>query len=134
MSTIPGYIATLSVDGQAINGFSSDATLTLNNEILDKTTLGVSERVKIPGLQDGSWTAAMHLDTAGIVALQAAFASTTPVAFVFRAGAVGAPNDAGQYTGDCIIGDYEVTGSVDDNWSLNIDAEITGPVPFTAPV
>ena len=133
MSFIPGYIATLSVDGQVINQVTSDAGLNLVNETLDKTTLGVSHRVKVPGLQDGSWSAQMHLDTASIVALQAAYDSTVAVTFVFRPGALGA-NDAGQWAGSCIIASFDVTGVVDDNWSLAIDAEITSKPVYTAPV
>ena len=133
MSFIAGYIATLTVDGQAIAPITSDAALNLTNETLDKTVLGNPERTYITGLQDGTWTAAMHLDTASIVALQAAFDSTVPVAFVFRPGALGA-NDAGQWAGDCIIESMDIPGAVDDNWSINLDCQITGAVTYTAPV
>ena len=133
MAFIPGYLATISVDGTAINVFSSDASLSLTNEVLDKTTLGVPERVFITGLQSGTMDVTMHTDTAGIVSIQQAFVSTTPVTFVFRPGALGT-HDAGQYSGDAIITDQTHQGAVDDNWSTTLSLQITGVVLYTAPV
>ena len=133
MTFIPGYLSTISVNGNAINVFSSDASLTLVNEVLDKTTLGVPERVFIPGLQTGTMDASMHTDTAGQVEIQAAFVSGVPVTFVFRAGALGT-HDAGQYSGDAIITDMTQSGGIDDNWSTTLSLQITGPVAYTAPV
>ena len=132
MSFIPGYLATISVNGTALNVFSSDASLSQQNETLDKTTLGVPERVFITGLKTGTMDVTMHLDTAGIIGIQAAFDALDPVTFVFRPGELGG-NDAGEYTGDCIITDMTINGAVDDNWSVDIATQLTGPVPFTAP-
>ncbi len=133
MSFIPGYIASLTVGGGSVEIYSSDASLSLVNETIDKTTLGVSSRVRITGLQDASLDISMHLDTVGIISLQAAYASTVPVLFVFRPGALGV-NDAGQWNGSMIIESLEITGSVDDNWQMNISGPTTGPVVYTAPV
>ncbi len=133
MSFIAGYIATLTVDGGTVEIFTSDATLSLTNETLDKTTLGVSNRAYITGLQDGSIDISMHLDTAGIVIIQGAYDNTLPVAFVFRPGALGV-NDAGQWAGSFIMSTMDITGSVDDNWSMNISGQVTGAVTYTAPV
>ena len=132
MAPIPGYLATITIAGQAINIFSSDASLSLTNEVLDKTTLGTPERVFITGLQSGTMDINMHTDTAGVVAIQAAFASTTPVTFVFRPGAL-VTHDAGQYSGDAIITDQTHSGAVDDNWSTTLSLQITGVVLYTAP-
>lgn len=130
---VQGYFAEITIDSASLEGFTSDATLTLTNETLDKTTLGVSNRQYIVGLQDGSVSAQMHLDTAGIVAVQAAYTKTDPVTFVFRPGQLGGP-DAGEWAGNMVITDLEVTGSVDDNWQMNLSGQITGPVTYTAPV
>jgi len=130
---VQGYFATLTVNGAPLEVYTSDATLTLTSETLDKTTLGVSNRQYIPGLHDGTVAVQMHLDTAGVVAVQAAFAATAPVTFVFRPGKLGGP-DAGQWDGDMIVTDIEITGSVDDNWQMNLSGQITGDVTFTAPV
>ena len=134
MAFIQGYIATLEVPaGSPINQWASDAGLTLNNETLDKTTLGSPERVFIPGLQSGSMTVTMHLDSASLVQLQAAFAATTVVGWLFRPGQLGT-HDAGQYTGEGIIDDMTIAGSVDDNWTVSISITVSGPVAFTQPV
>ena len=133
MAFIQGYFATLEVPlGSPINQWASDASLTLNNETLDKTVLGNPERVFIPGLQSGSMTATMHLDSAALVQLQAAYAATTVVGWKFRPGQVG-PNDAGEYAGTGILDDMTISGSVDDNWTVAISITTSGAVAFTAP-
>ena len=133
MSFIAGYISTLVVDGQNVEIYSSDATLSLTNETLDKTTLGLSNRQYITGLQDGTVNIDMHVDTASMPLLQASYASTSPVAFTFRPGELGA-NDAGQWAGELIIESLDINGSVDDNWSVGLSGQITGAVTYTAPV
>ncbi len=133
MSFIQGYLATITIDGASVEIFASDATLSLTNETLDKTTLGVSNRQYITGLQDGSIDISMHLDTVGIVAMQGAYAKTVPVTFVFRPGELGTA-DAGQWSGSMIITELAVPGQVDDNWQMNISGQITGSVLYTAPV
>jgi len=129
---VQGYIATLTVNSTDVEIYSSDASLTLTADTLDKTTLGVVNRQYIPGLQDGSLSISMHLDTTGVSAIQGSFGSTTPVPFVFRPGKVGGP-DAGQWVGTMIITDFEIGGSVDDNWQMNINGQVTGAVTYTQP-
>jgi len=131
---IAGYISTLAIDGNVVSTYSSDATLSLTNETLDKTTLGVTNRQYIGGLQDGTLAISMHLDTAGIIDLQAAYQATAPVAFSFRPGKLGVGFDAGQWDGTFIMDTLDIVGSVDDNWQSNISGQITGPVAYTAPV
>ena len=132
MSFVQGYFLTLTVNGESFQDYTSSADLTLTNETLDKTTLGVSSRQYITGLQDGTISAQMHLDTAGVGLLQAAYSSTDPVTFVFRPGKLGGP-DAGQWIGGMIITDLTITGSVDDNWQANFSAQISGDVIYTQP-
>jgi len=135
LSFIPGYIASLTINGADLEPYASDASLTLNNDTLDKTTLGTPERVFIPGLQSGSIDIQMHLDTGGIVDIQAAFSAANTVAFVFRPGALGAGTDAGQWSGQCIIDTMGgIAATVDDNWSVAIGATISGPVSYTSPI
>ena len=129
---VQGYIAKLTVNGQDLEVFASDATLTLTNDVLDKTTLGITSRQYIPGLQDGTLGIQMHLDTAGVGLLQAAYAAAAEIPFVVRPGKVGGP-DAGEWAGTCIVTDLEITGSVDDNWQMNLAGQVTGPVTYTQP-
>jgi len=131
---IAGYISTLQIDGKAVHIYASDATLSLTNETLDKTTLGVSNRNYIPGLQDGSIDISMHLDTNGIVDVQAAYAATVPVTFTFRPGKLGTGFDAGQWDGTMIVTSFDIPGAVDDNWAMNISGQVTGAVTYTQPV
>jgi len=133
MAFIQGYLATITIDGTDLNVYSSDATLSLTNETIDKTTLGVSNRQYITGLQDGSIDISMHLDTDGIVSVQGAYDKTVPVTFVFRPGELGTA-DAGQWSGSMIITELAIPGQVDDNWQMNISGQVTGNVLYTAPV
>ena len=132
MAFIPGYLSTFSVNGSAINIYASDGSFSQTNEVLDKTTLGSPERVFITGLQSGTLDVTMHLDTTGAQELYAAFAATTPVAFVWRAGALGT-HDSGQDSGNCILTDLTENGAVDDNFSITMSAQVTGPVARTTP-
>jgi len=133
MAFVQGYLSNIVVDGTQINVFASDATLSLTNETIDKTTLGVSNRQYITGLQDGSLDVSMHLDTVGIIAMQAAYDKTVTVTFIFRPGALGSA-DAGQWSGAMIITELSIPGQVDDNWQMNISGQITGSVLYTQPV
>jgi len=134
MSFIAGYISTLQVDGVDVHLSANDATLSLTNETLDKTTLGSPQRVYIPGLQDGTVEISTHTNTDSASALQSAYSSTSPVSFVFRPGKLGAGFDAGQWTGTAIISSMDIAGAVDDNWSTSLSLQITGVVTYTAPV
>ena len=132
MGTIPGYLATITVNGNAVNVFSSDATLDQTTEVVDKTTLGVTARVFINGLQSGSMDVTMHTDTAGQVEINTAYAAASPVAWTFRMGALGT-HDAGAYDGNGIISDMSINGSVDDEWDTSFTLVTTGPINYTAP-
>ena len=133
MTYIPGYVATLTINGSDLEVFSSDAALNLTTEVLNKTTLGVVDAVFIPGLQGGTIDITMHTDTVGMVDIQAAYASTTEVAFVFRPGSLGAL-DAGSWAGVGILNDLTVGAAVDDNWATTISVQCSGPINYTPPV
>ena len=133
MSFIAGYISTLQVDGVDVHLSANDATLSLTNETLDKTVLGVTNRTYITGLQDGTVDISTHTNTDSASALQTAFSSTVPVTFVFRPGKLGAGFDAGQWAGTAIITSMDIVGAVDDNWATNLSLQITGVVTYTAP-
>lgn len=134
MSFIPGYLATISVDAQAINIWSTSASLTKTTNAIPTPVLGETHDTFINGKKATAMQATLHLDTAGLVALQAADDSTVPVVCVFRPGALGASTDAGSYTGDGIITEMVVAGGEDDNWSVDLSIQGTAVWPYTAPV
>ena len=133
MAFIPGYLATITVNGTALNIWSSDATLVKTTNAIVKTPLGSTHTRRANGVKDTSMSVSMHLDTAALVLLQAADDATDPVACVFRPGALGG-NDAGQYAGNGIITDMTINGPVDDNWSVSLEVEGDDEWPYTAPV
>ena len=113
--------------------WETDTTLDYTTDAIESTTIGVTHRTYINGLKDGTLTANMHMDTAGMVAMQAANDAAAPITYVMRPGELGVA-DAGQYAGDFIITDMSIAGAADDNWSISLSGQLTGIPAYTAPV
>lgn len=132
MGYIQGYIATISVDTTVVSPITSSATLALTRNAIDKTKLGQDRVTRLSALGDANLDVQMHLDTEQMVALNDAYESTVPVAYVFRPGALGT-HDAGQYAGDCIITDMSIAGDSEGEWDVSLNAECTGQYVYTQP-
>jgi hypothetical protein len=130
---IEGYLATITLDAVAYHPYSSDATLGLTRDAVDKTKLGEDRRTYISGLGDGTIDATLHLATEFAVAVQTAYDKTTPLAYLFRPGALGT-KDAGQYEGGAIITDFSQAGAADGEWDVTLTLQLTGQYTYTAPV
>ena len=133
MGYIAGYIATITINGQAYHPDTSSATLDLTRDTLERTKLGEDRRTYLSGLGDATLDASLHLNTDTAVALNLAYESTVPVGFVFRPGALGT-TDAGQYTGEIIVSDYSLAGDADGEWDVSLTGQGTGAIVYTAPV
>jgi len=133
MGYVPGYIATITVNGQAYNPDASSATYTLTRSALDKTKLGQDRNTFLSGLGSAALDMTLHLNTTTAVALNTAYETVDPVGFVFRPGALGT-HDAGQYSGDCIVTDYSMVGDADGEWDVQLTCQPTGAFTFTAPI
>jgi hypothetical protein len=133
MAFIQGYISSLTIGTDPVEGYTSSATLSYTTNPIDVTTLGLTNKTYLPGLKDGSIDFTMHLDTVGAGLIWASNESTVPVAYVFRAGALGA-KDSGSFSGEMLITDYSQVGNVDDNWVLNITGQLSGVPVYTQPV
>ena len=132
MSFIAGYLSSISVNGSALQQWSSDASLSKTTEAVDGTTLGLTHKKYVNGQKDTNMSVTMHLDTASLVLLQAADDSTTPIAVVFKPGE-NPDHDAGSYSGDGIITDLTIAGGFEDNWSVAMEVQGTAEWPYTAP-
>jgi len=128
-----GYLASITINSVSYEDFTSSATLSTTREALDRTKLGESRVTKTSGLGDGSLDVQLHLDTTVAAAIEAAYQATVPIAFVFRAGALGT-TDMGQHTGDAIIVDRSIAGDADGEWDCSLSLECTGDITYTAPV
>jgi predicted secreted protein len=134
MSYIAGYLATISVNGDPINQWSSQASLAKTTNAISVGTLGETHQVYANGKKDTVMTATLHLDTSGLVQLQAADDATTPVDCVFRPGAIGVNTDAGQYNGVGIITDMTIAGGSDSEWDVDLTVQGSQEWPYTAPI
>ena len=133
MAFIQGYLSSVSVNGTQLNIWQSAAELSKSTNAIPANTLGKTHNVYLNGKKDTAMNSTMHLDTASLVALQAADDATEPVACVFRPGELG-NKDAGQYNGDGIITEMRIGAQVDDNWVVDLAIQGTEEWPYTAPV
>lgn len=133
MSFSAGYLASITINGVSYEEFTSSATLSTTRAALDKTKLGQDRNTYLSGLGDGSLEVQMHLDTTVAAAIETAYQSTTPVAWVFRAGALGVA-DMGQHAGEGIITSRDIVGDADGEWDTSISIQATGDIAYTAPV
>ena len=133
MSFAAGYLASISINGVDYEDFSSSATLSTTRSALDKTKLGQDRNTYLSGLGDGTVDVQLHLDTTVAAAIETAYQATDPVAFVFRAGALGTA-DMGQHAGTGIIVDRSIVGDADGEWDCSMSLQCTGTITYTAPV
>ena len=132
MGYLPGYIATVSVDSVVISDDASDVSYSRVTDAIGSTRLANPENTYIAGLQDATLDATLHMNTDSMAALNAAYESTVPVAYVVRPGALGV-NDVGQWAGNGIIVSFDPTGSATGEWDVNISVQGTGAITYTAP-
>jgi len=130
---IEGYLATITINGVAYEPYTSDATLDLVRDAIDKTKLGNDRRDYVSGLGDGNVDATLHLATEFAVAINVAYESTVAVAVVFRPGALGT-KDAGQYGGEGVITSFSQQGTADGEWDVSLSIQMSGALSYTAPV
>ncbi len=133
MSFLPGYMATITVNGVAYNPTTESATVNHVSEIMDKTKLGQRRRTKLKGLQDANFSLGLHMDTDTMAAMVVAEASIDPVPVVVRPGALGT-FDAGQWAGDGLVSNLSTEATADDEWNVSMDIEMTGDFEYTQPI
>ena len=133
MAFIQGYLFTASVNGEAINQWTSSGTLRKSTNAIPKPALGQTHNVYLNGKKDTEMSVSGHVDTAGMVILQAADDATLPIACIFRSGQLGT-KDAGQYNGSGIITDLSISGDAEGEWDFDLTVQGTEEWPYTAPV
>ena len=130
MAFVAGYIASISINGVSYEDFTSSATRSATRDALDKTKLGQDRRTYLSGLGDATIDVQMHMDTTVAAAMEAAYEATEPVAYVFRAGALGS-TDLGQYSGTGIITDFSIAGDADGEWDASFSLQGSGDYTYT---
>jgi len=132
MSFLPGYVATITVNGTEYAPQTNTVSLTQSNDIMDKTKLGQPRRTKLKGLGDANLTLGMHMDTTTMSAMMAAYQSADTVEVVVRPGALGA-FDVGQWAGDGFISSMTWDGTADGEWDVGMDIEMSNGYTYTQP-
>lgn len=133
MGYLPGYIATVTLDGVVISDDASDVSYSKTTDAIATQPLGLSDRVYVNGLKDATISATLHMSTENANALSDAEQSTVPIAWVVRPGALGA-HDVGQWAGNGIITSYDPTGSADGEWDVAITVQSTGAITRTGAI
>ena len=129
---IPGYVATITVNGVEHAPDTISANLTQSRNLLDKTKLGSDRIHRLSGLGDSSVALQLHMNTATMVALMAAYEAVDPIAVVIRPGAL-ASFDAGQWTGTGLVSSFEWAGDADGEWDVSMQIDGDNGFTYTAP-
>ena len=128
---IPGYMAEVTIDGDALADNLGSGTLTRNKNIMTKAVAGAQTPSALAGLITGTISISGHVSTEDIAKLNAAFVSNTALTFVFQMGDSTAP-DAGNYSGSALIESLSFAFDADDEWVFTMDMMISGSATYAA--
>ena len=129
---IAGYLATVTIGADDIEGNLGSGTLTLNKNLIDKPVAGSQTVTSIAGLIRGTLSVSGHVSTEDVAKFQTAFESNAVVAYVFQVGDTTAP-DGGEYAGNMLVESLSVAFDADDEWTFCMDCKLQ-TVTYTAAV
>lgn len=133
MAYSAGKNITLSYNSQSIGAFCSNVTLTRNNDTLDVTTFGDSDREFITGLRSAQIQISGYFDSTATsgpdATLAAAYALSSASSFTLTFGVGGSPTVA--YSGSAWVSSYETTGAVDGLIAFSATLQANGTITRT---
>lgn len=127
---IAGYLAEVSIDGDALEQVTASGTITRTKNVMTKAVAGTQTPSVLAGAITGSLSISGHASIAEIVLLDAAYEDNTPLVYVFQLGDTTAP-DAGAYGGSLIIESLAFAFDADDEWTFSLDAVLSGATTYT---
>lgn len=131
MAFVAGKNITFTLNAVALTSFISNISLTRSADNLDVTTFGNDDRDFIQGLKSAGLTISGYFDpnasTGPDKVLDTAYNTGTGVSFNMTI--LGSPNV--QYTGTCLVDNYETTGVVDNLAAFSASLRVSGPVTRT---
>ena len=128
---MPGYMASLTVDGDALDANLASGTMTLNKNIMTKAVAGDQFPSALAGLITGTISCSGHVSTEDVEKLVDAFESNAALTYIWQIGDVTAP-DGGAFGGDLLVESLSVAFDVDDEWTFSMDAVLDGEATYTA--
>lgn len=128
---IAGYLAELSIDGDALEQVTASGTITRTKNIMTKAVAGTQTPSVLAGVITGTLSVSGHASPAEIILLDAAYEDNSPLVYVFQIGDTTAP-DGGAYGGSLLIESLSFAFDADDEWTFSLDAILSGAQTYTA--
>jgi len=133
MADIAGHITTVTLDSTNITAQMNDVALAQAKNVMSKPTMdGTGDPLKLVGQKSGTLTVNGQVDDAGFAGLAATWAKDTAVPFEVVMGD-GAALDAGKYSGNVTLSQFDKEAAASDVWNVTISGE-TDSVAYTPPV
>lgn len=127
---VPGFLASLSLDGNDITLEVTTTPLERTKNILNKSVMANTGQMEsIPGLESGALRITGFLSQAEHNAMEVTWAKDVPVAFLLSV-EEGLTTDA-SWAGFITLGTFSVNPVEDGLWEFALDGETSGPVPYT---
>jgi len=134
MTWIPGYLGTISIDGDDYTVVGNVLTLDGAKTTPRKPVFGQSAQDVISGQKAWSLSASGHVAAeAPVVELFAAFSAEVPLDFIIQIGEAGGVTDTGTLTGTLVISSLSISSDAEDEWTWSLSAEASGEVDHTPP-
>lgn len=131
MAYSAGKNLTLSYNSQSIGAFCSNVTLARNNDTLDVTTFGDSDREFITGLRSAQIQISGYFDptasTGPDATLAGAFTSGSASSFTLTFGS----GSTVAYSGSAWVSSYETTSAVDGLIAFSATLQASGAITRT---
>lgn len=129
---VPGYLGTITIDSNDLSGGLSATALNRTKADNPKPVFGQQYAEAVGGQISGEITFEGHVNDNDLPLLEASYAKDSLVPFTLDVGD-GATIDAGDYAGNAVFRDLEVTGAADGEWDVSGVLRIAGAVTYTAP-
>lgn len=134
MTFVPGYQTGITVNLVDVGIYGKVVGLDLGKNTPTKALFGKQFARAVSGQKNGSFSAQGHVTVEGpLAALVTAYNLETPVAFEIAVGEDGGASEAGQFTGNCIIGQLSISADAEGEWDWSINAVTDDTVTYVAP-
>lgn len=133
MTDVQGFLVDLTLDGTVITARLQDLSLDRTRNVMAKATMkGDGKPTQLAGQETGTLSMNGQVDTAGQAGLETTWEKTDSVAFSLEIGD-GATIDAGTYTGQVLLGSFNVSTAADGMVDFALSGDTYGAVTYTPP-
>jgi hypothetical protein len=131
---IPGFLVTLTLDGNVITALCTNLGLERSKASMKKSVMdGTGSPTFLPGEETGAFAiiGSVIEGATNIEALETTWSKAVEVPFIIDVGD-GATIEAGIYTGDTLLNEFNIATDPADTWTFDINGD-TGKITYTAP-